>query len=271
MEKKVVSAEENKILKKMFWNSHLVFANFNMTKMEANGFTMAMAPAVESIYGDDIEGKKAAYARHQSFFNTHAVAFNFIAGLCYALEKDCHDGKVPGETIDAIKASLMGPTAGMFDSIFFNCLRVIGAGIAIGLCSQGNILGTFIFILLYGISQSLLKWVLLKLGYTLGTSFIDTVFNSGLMSVATRCASILGLMMVGAMTATTVGFPLNWTLNIGETSIVVSELFDAIYPGILSLALVLFMMWRIKKGNRPTQLIIGLLIFGLLGAFLGIF
>ena len=137
--------------------------------------------------------------------------------------------------------------------------------------SQGNILGTFIFILLYGISQSLLKWVLLKLGYTLGTSFIDTVFNSGLMSVATRCASILGLMMVGAMTATTVGFPLNWTLNIGETSIVVSELFDAIYPGILSLALVLFMMWRIKKGNRPTQLIIGLLIFGLLGAFLGIF
>lgn len=220
MEKKVVSAEENKILKKMFWNSHLVFANFNMTKMQANGFTMTMAPAVESIYGDDIEGKKAAYARHQSFFNTHAVAFNFIAGLCYALEKDCHDGKVPGETIDAIKASLMGPTAGMFDSIFFNCLRVIGAGIAIGLCSQGN---------------------------------------------------ILGLMMVGAMTATTVGFPLNWTLNIGETSIVVSELFDAIYPGILSLALVLFMMWRIKKGNRPTQLIIGLLIFGLLGAFLGIF
>ncbi|MFR3858621.1 MAG: PTS system mannose/fructose/sorbose family transporter subunit IID [Faecalibacterium sp.] len=51
----------------------------------------------------------------------------------------------------------------------------------------------------------------------------------------------------------------------------VSELFNAIYPGILSLALVLFMMWRIKKGNRPTQLIIGLLIFGLLGAFLGIF
>ena len=147
----------------------------------------------------------------------------------------------------------MGPTAGMFDSIFFNCLRVIGAGIAIGLCSQGNILGTFIFILLYGISQSLLKWVLLKLGYTLGTSFIDTVFNSGLMSVATRCASILGLMMVGAMTATTVGFPLNWTLNIGETSIVVSELFDAIYPGILSLALVLFMICLLYTSDAADE------------------
>ena len=88
MEKKTLSAEENKVLKSMFLNSHMVFADFNMTKMEANGFTMTMAPAVESIYGDDTEGKKAAYARHQSFFNTHAVAFNFIAGLFYALEKE---------------------------------------------------------------------------------------------------------------------------------------------------------------------------------------
>ncbi len=271
MEKKVISAEENKILKKMFWRSHMVFANFNMTKMEANGFTMTMSPAVESIYKDDMEGKKAAYARHQAFFNTHAVAFNFIAGLTYALEKDAKDGKVPGETIDAIKASLMGPTAGMFDSIFFNCLRVIGAGIAIGLCAQGNILGTLIFILLYGVSQSVLKYILLKLGYTLGTSFIDSVFNSGLMGIATRSASILGLIMVGAMTAVTVGFPLNWTINIGQTSVVVADLFNNIYPGILSVGLVLLMMKLIKKGRRPTQLIIGLIVVALLGAFIGIF
>ena len=271
MEKKVISAEENKILKKMFWRSHMVFANFNTTKMEANGFTMTMSPAVESIYKDDMEGKKAAYARHQAFFNTHAVAFNFIAGLTYALEKDAKDGKVPGETIDAIKASLMGPTAGMFDSIFFNCLRVIGAGIAIGLCAQGNILGTLIFILLYGVSQSVLKYILLKLGYTLGTSFIDSVFNSGLMGIATRSASILGLIMVGAMTAVTVGFPLNWTINIGQTSVVVADLFNNIYPGILSVGLVLLMMKLIKKGRRPTQLIIGLIVVALLGAFIGIF
>lgn len=271
MGKKVLSAEENKVLKSMFWNSHLVFTDFNMTKMEANGFTMTMSPAIESIYGDDIEGKKAAYARHQAFFNTHAVAFDFIAGLCYAMERDCKDGKVPGETIDAIKASLMGPTAGMFDSIFFNCLRVIGAGIAIGLCSQGNILGTLIFILFYGVSQSVLKYILLKLGYTLGTSFIDMVFNSGLMSIATRSASILGLIMVGSMTATTVGVPLNWVINIGETSVVVLDLFEAIYPGILSLALVLLMMGLIKKGKRPTVLIIGLLVVALLGALVGIF
>ena len=124
---------------------------------------------------------------------------------------------------------------------------------------------------MYGVLQSVLKYILLRLGYTLGTSFIDTIFNSGLMGVATRSASILGLMMVGAMTATTVNVPLNWVINVGETSVVVSELFDAVYPGILSVALVLLMMALIKKGKRPTILIIGLLVVAMLGAAVGIF
>lgn len=268
---KGISTEDNAVLRKMFIMSHSVFMNFNMTKMEANCFTNTMAPAIEQVYVDDPEGKREAYLRHQAFFNTHAVALDFIAGLSYALEKDCAEGKVPGQTIEAIKASLMGPTAGMFDSLFFNCLRVIGAGIAIGLCSQGNIAGTFIFILLYGVTQSILKWFLLKAGYTLGTSFIDSVYNSGLMQVATKAASILGVMMVGCMTATTVGFPLNWTVTIGDTSLVVLNLFESIYPGILSVAIVLIMLAFIKKGVRPIVLIFGLLIFCLLGAAVGIF
>lgn len=268
---KGISTEDNAVLRKMFIMSHSVFMNFNMTKMEANCFTNTMAPAIEQVYVDDPEGKREAYLRHQAFFNTHAVALDFIAGLSYALEKDCAEGKVPGQTIEAIKASLMGPTAGMFDSLFFNCLRVIGAGIAIGLCSQGNIAGTFIFILLYGVTQSIFKWFLLKAGYTLGTSFIDSVYNSGLMQVATKAASILGVMMVGCMTATTVGFPLNWTVTIGDTSLVVLDLFESIYPGILSVAIVLIMLAFIKKGVRPIVLIFGLLIFCLLGAAVGIF
>lgn len=268
---KGISTEDNAVLRKMFIMSHSVFMNFNMTKMEANCFTNTMAPAIEQVYVDDPDGKREAYLRHQAFFNTHAVALDFIAGLSYALEKDCAEGKVPGQTIEAIKASLMGPTAGMFDSLFFNCLRVIGAGIAIGLCSQGNIAGTFIFILLYGVTQSILKWFLLKAGYTLGTTFIDSVYNSGLMQVATKAASILGVMMVGCMTATTVGFPLNWTVTIGDTSLVVLDLFESIYPGILSVAIVLIMLAFIKKGVRPIVLIFGLLIFCLLGAAVGIF
>ena len=263
--------EERHVLKKMFLNSHKVFHNFNMTKMEANGFTMTMSPAIESIYKDDMEGKKEAYIRHQAFFNTHAVALNYIAGMSYALEQDYHNGKIPEAAINAIKASLMGPTAGMFDSLFFNCLRVIAAGIGIGLCANGNILGSILFVLIYGVTQSICKYYLTVLGYTTGTEFIDRVYNSGLMKIATKCISILGLLMVGAMTATTVSFPLNWTIAVGDTSVVVLDLLDAVYPGVMSVVLVLVMMSLIKKGKRPTHLILGIIALGMIGALIGIF
>jgi PTS system mannose-specific IID component len=271
MAKHEVSIEEKKVLKSMFLRSHLTFLTFNMTKMEANGFTLTMAPAVEAIYGDDKAAKKEAYQRHQNFFNTHAVAFAFIAGLTYAMEQEHKKGNVPGETINSIKAALMGPTAGMFDSIFFNCLRVIAAGIAIGLMSTGNAIGIPIFILMYGVLQSVLKYMLLNIGYTYGTSFIESVFQSGLISALTSSASVLGLMMIGAMTATTVNVPLALTANINGTKVVFADIFNSILPGLLSVCLVMFLMWLIKKGKRPTQLIIGILIVSLLGAFIGIF
>lgn len=266
-----LTASEKATLNKMFVLSHSVFLGFNMTTMEANGFTVTMSPAIEEIYADDSEGKREAYRRHQSFFNTHAVAFNFIAGLVYALERDLKAGKVTPGVIDAAKASLMGPTAGMFDSLFFNCLRVIGAGVAMGLCAQGNALGVLAFILIYGVSQSVLKFILLRLGYTLGISAIDAVFESGLMQVAAKAASILGLIMVGAMTATTVNVPLAWTLGSGDTAVVIGDLLDGIYPGILSIAIVMVCMWLTKKGVRPLQIILGIIAIALLGAFLGVF
>lgn len=266
-----MTASEKATLNKMFVLSHSVFLGFNMTTMEANGFTVTMSPAIEEIYADDSEGKREAYRRHQSFFNTHAVAFNFIAGLVYALERDLKAGKVTPGVIDAAKASLMGPTAGMFDSLFFNCLRVIGAGVAMGLCAQGNALGVLAFILIYGVSQSVLKFILLRLGYTLGISAIDAVFESGLMQVAAKAASILGLIMVGAMTATTVNVPLAWTLGSGDTAVVIGDLLDGIYPGILSIAIVMVCMWLTKKGVRPLQIILGIIAIALLGAFLGVF
>lgn len=266
-----LTASEKMTLNKMFALSHSVFLGFNMTTMEANGFTATMSPAIEEIYDGDIEGKREAYRRHQSFFNTHAVAFNFIAGLVYALERDLKAGKVTPQVIDAAKVSLMGPTAGMFDSLFFNCLRVIGAGVAMGLCAQGNAFGVLAFILIYGVSQSVLKFILLRLGYTLGISAIDKVFESGLMQVATKAASILGLIMVGAMTATTVDVPLAWTLGSGDMAVVVGDLLNGIYPGILSIAIVMACMWLTKKGVRPLQIILGIIVIALLGAFLGVF
>lgn len=135
--------------------------------------------------------------RHDGFFNTHAVLFSLIAGITYALERQKKEtGAVDDTTIENIKVALMGSTAGIGDAFFFNCLRVIAAGIAIGLCSQANILGVLLFILIYGGSQLAGSWYLLKTGYKYGTTFIDTIFSSGLMQALTKAASIPGILSI---------------------------------------------------------------------------
>ena len=265
---------EKKILDKMFLYSHLVFISFSMVKMEANGFTITMSPMLEELYKDDPEAMKEAVARHQQFFNTHAVPFSFIAGLSAAMEKQHKEGKVDGATIENIKAALMGPTAGMFDSLFFNCLRVIAAGIAIGLCRNGNFLGVIIFLLLYGFTQSIAKYLLFHAGYNLGTSFIDQVFSSGLIQVLTKCAGILGLMMVGAMTANMVNIPLNLVVNTTGAeggAVNVGEIINSVFPGLLGVVALFVMVHLIKKGWKPSQLILLIFAIALVGALIGIF
>lgn len=267
-----ISKEEKDILRSMFLRSHMAFIGFNMVKMQANGFTHTMQPAIEAIYKDDPQGKEEAYLRHQNFFNTHAIPFSFIAGLTYALEKEKKEkGIIDGATINSIKVGLMGPAAGMFDSLFFNGLRIIAAGIAIGFNSQGNFLGTLLFILLYGFTQSIAKYFLLNWGYQAGTSAIDQVFNSGMMKAITRATSILGLMMVGAMVAQMVNVPLNWTIAINGAQVVIQDVINGIFPGLLSIGLVFGLVTLIKKGWRPMSLVFGIIGLGLFCALIGIF
>lgn len=262
------NAQEKKTLRSMFWNSGLVFASFNQVKMEGNCFCATMEPAISELYSDP-EERKAALKRHDGFFNTHAVLLSFIAGLTYALEKEkMTKGTVDDDTIESIKVALMGPTAGIGDAFFFNCLRVIAAGIAIGMCSVGNILGVFLFVLIYGGSQVLARYWLLRIGYTMGTGFIDSIFSSGLMNSITKSAAILGLGMVGALVATTVKVNLTLSLNIGQTSVELFGIIDSIMPGLLSIVLVFYLVSLIKKGVRPVTMVIGILVFCILMSFI---
>jgi len=272
MAKVNISPEEKKIINSIFLRSHLVFTSFTMVKMEANAFTISLGKALDSIYKDDPEGKRDAYLRSQNFINTHAVPFSFILGLTYAMEKEHKEkGSIDTQTIENIKASLMGPTAGMFDSLFYNCVRIIAAGIAIGLCSQANFLGVILFVLIYGCTQSVIKYYFTVWGYTLGTSLIDSIFSSGLMTALTKAAAVLGLTMVGAMTAGMVAVPLNFVLDINGASVNFGEILDSIFPGILGLVLLFTFVWLIKKGWRPTRLVLLTLVIGLVGALVGIF
>ena len=165
----------------------------------------------------------------------------------------------------------MGPTAAVGDSFIFNCLRVIIAGIAISIAKTGSIFGPLLFIVLFGGLELMIRWYLLVAGYQYGTTFIDKVFNSGLLKIITTASSMLGLSMVGAMVATTVNVPLSLSFKFGKETLKLSSIFDQIMPGLLSLILLFTIMYLMKKGFKPMTLVLGLLVVSIVLAFLGIF
>ena len=73
------------------------------------------------------------------------------------------------------------------------------------------------------------------------------------------------------MTATMVNVPLNWTIVTGDTSVVVLDIINGIFPGLLGVILLFVMVNLIKKGWRPTRLILLIFIISFVGAILGIF
>ena len=175
-------------------------------------------------------------------------------------------------SINAVKSSLMGPLAGIGDSIFWGVLRVIAAGIAVGLGMTGNILAPIVFLLLFNIPSLLVKYYGTFLGYKLGSEYIQKVYASGLMNILTKAASTVGLIMVGGMTASMVTFNSTFELSMqGESILNLQSMLDQIFIGIVPLGLTLLCYYLLKKKNVSiTVLIIGVIVLGIVLSLLGI-
>ncbi len=73
------------------------------------------------------------------------------------------------------------------------------------------------------------------------------------------------------MVASSVDVKLAWTIQVGETSVVVLDIINSVMPGLLSILLVFGLMKLIKKGYKPITLVFGILVIAIVLAFLGIF
>lgn len=269
---KKLSADDKNMLKKMFWHSWTLFSSFTMVKMQGYGFEYAMFPAIKRFYQNNQEEQRKAVERHSSFFNCTYETAPFIMGLSAAMEKqNSIDPNFDPESINALKASLMGPLSGIGDSIFWGTLRLVAAGIAIPLAIQGSILAPIVFLLIYEVPSIIVRWQLLKIGYTSGEVFIQKSSKSGLISKITNLATVVGMMMIGAMTASsvTITTPLKWVMK--GTTLNVQNILNGIMPGLLPLLITLVVFYLIRKKVKAIYLLFGIMILGILGTLIGIF
>jgi len=95
---------------------------FSQEHMQTFGYLAAMLPIVDELYDDDAE-KVEALSTYSTFFNTEPQLGSLVVGLTVGLEEARANGDdIDDETINGIRAGLMGPLAGLGDSIIVGTL-----------------------------------------------------------------------------------------------------------------------------------------------------
>ncbi|MBQ3375141.1 MAG: PTS system mannose/fructose/sorbose family transporter subunit IID [Erysipelotrichaceae bacterium] len=262
MAKKTISQEELTLLKKAYLGTCAVLRTTSSMAGEARAYVLTTAPFIERYYEDKEEAKKELYRQGTEYFNTHQATNGLIAGIVCALEKE--RGEKGPENFDSgiitgIKASLMGPLAGIGDSFFFNCYRVIIAGICIALSEGGNIFGPLLFVVLYGIGTMWFRWLFMKLGYERGSEFITQAFDSGIVPLLMKAAGILGAIMVGVLIATNMKVNIAFAPTINGAAINIQNMLDTILPGLMTLVVWWLVVKLLQKGASPIKITFGIM------------
>lgn len=266
-----IDKDEKKLLDRATWRSGSVNCSFNFVKMMGQGYAYSMMPFINKYYKEE-DNRREALVRANSFMNTNGAFLPFIIGINAAMEKkkSQDNGAVEESAIASVKTSLMGPLAGIGDSFMFNTLRVIAAGVGISLAAQGNVMGPIVFLALFIIPFLLIRKNMAYLGYTLGSTFLEKMFKSGLLKKVTKAASIVGIIMVGALVSQLVNIATPLSISIGESEVVIQEMLDSIMPGLLSVGLVFLLKSRIKKGVKPIVMVFAIMGICILGAAIGV-
>lgn len=256
---------DKKTLNQMAWRSLFLQGSFNYERMQAAGWLYGIIPGLKKIHTNK-EDLALSMEHNLEFFNTHPFLVTFVMGIVLSLEQQ----KADIGMIRAVRVAAMGPLGGIGDAIFWFTLVPIAAGISANMALNGSILGPIVFLLMFNVVQFTVRYGLMHWSYRLGTSAIETLTRNA--KEFTRSASILGIVVVGALTSIYGGTTIATSIPNGDAPIVLQKILDGIMPKLIPLALTLGLYWLIKNKNWSAVKCIGLiLLVGLVGGFLKIF
>jgi mannose/fructose/N-acetylgalactosamine-specific phosphotransferase system component IID len=244
-------------------------------RMQGLSYCYTLAPALDKLYLDDQEEHQRALTRHMQFFNTEVRAGALVPGISLAMEEARANGvDVSEDVITATKNALMGPLAGIGDSLVNGTWNPILLSIGMGLSiADGSPVGPLFFCFSWLISMVGLSYYLFHRGYELGINATDKlVENKSLTDRITKGITALGLVVIGGVASGTVRASLIWSYVSGEMTISLqSGIFDKILPKLFPLAVTLFVWYLMdKKKVGPVKCILGIAVFAGVMVALGI-
>lgn len=241
---------------------------FSQEHMQTFGYLVSMLPIVEDLY-DKKEDQQRALTTYSAFFNTEPQIGAMIVGVTVGLEEARANGEaIDDETINGIRAGLMGPLAGIGDSLIVGTLIPILLGIAMGLSEGGSPLGAIFYIVVWNLLAYFGMRLAYYRGYDLGGAAVEALVGPNATALRDSIVMI-GTMVIGAVCATWVSITTSLSLPGGGTF---QGTLDGIYPKLLPLGFTILCWWLMtKKKVSPIVTMLILLVIALLGAAVGFF
>ena len=244
----------------------------NYEKMQAAGYAYAMVPVFKEMFSDDATICRNL-ERHMQFYNTHPGASALIFGADVALEEAGQ-----AETGDSLKVALMGPLAGIGDTIQAVLVTPPFNIIAAGLAAEGSwasiLVSTLPLLALF-----VLRWPLFNYGYKQGVNVINDVSGAGTLDKLQIAASILGCTVMGGFVPSMIGAKLPIKLGtdllndageVVQSAKTLQESLDAIFPYLVPIIITGACYYAIKvKKAKPLTVILVLFVVGFVLGALG--
>ena len=272
MEKKI----SKKALTKAFHNWY--YGNltcFSQEHMQTFGYLCSMLPIIEDLYQDK-DDQARSMNTYTAFFNTEPQLGTVIVGITAGLEEARANGSedIDDETINGLRAGLMGPIAGIGDSLVVGTVIPILLGIAMGMSTGGSPLGAIFYIIVWNLFAYFGMRFLFFTGYELGGKAID--FLVGPTGEALREAiTTLGGIVIGAVAASWVSVRTAFTMTAAGADKPFLDLqatLDSVFPGLLTALFIVGCWWLMaKKKMSPIKVMLLLVVIAFVGVFIGFF
>ena len=247
-------------------------SSMSYEKLQAHAFAWSYIPFANKYYAEDPEAKRRRLVRQSVFYNTEPQTGTLVNGIVASLEENIAlGGDVDEEMPNNVKTALMGPLAGIGDSIVQGIIVPILLSIGMSLAAGGSPLGPLFYIISWGIIGPLISFVCFRTGYKLGVGAVDMIVGETARRL-TDAFNVLGIMVIGALSAGNIALVTTLNIPMGGDWAPLQDTLDGVFPKILPLIAVLVTWWMLdKKQFSPTKVILVLtaavIVFCLLGVF----
>ena len=248
---------------------------YNYERMMGQVVAHMFSAVINFLYKEDSSKRKEVMQREIEFFNVHIEFGACILGMAIALEEQKAMGEeIPGDFITNLKTSLMGPLAGMGDTIWQGVVIPILLAVCIDLTrsGDGNIWGAIIYAVVIIVAAYALSYWNFMFGYKAGSEAIMDFLEKGILNKLIKGASIMGCMVMGGLIVNYVTAECGIEIVSSTSTYSIQESFlDAVCPKILPLAVTMLVYYLLNKRRWSSIKVIGLIIvIGIVGGVTGI-